>query len=77
MRLPDMFRPTPAPLPNTMAAHQLFLDEALAAYGSHNRHSSLAHAIAIWAVRKMGASRASSFADAIVKGVQLASRGAI
>jgi hypothetical protein len=74
MRLLDIFRPAP-PAPDSAAVHQLFLDEALGLYGPHDRHSGLAQAIGIWAVRKLGASGASTFADAIVKGVQLASRG--
>lgn len=73
------FRPTPAPLsaralPGTMVAHQQFLDEALGAYVGPDRFSSLANAIATWAVRVMGGERASTFADAIVRGVQFVRR---
>jgi len=67
-------RETPEPAPDTMTAHQAFLDEALGVYGIMNRQSSLANAIAIWAVRKMGGDKASTFADAIVRGVQMERR---
>lgn len=59
----------------TMVAHQQFLDEALGAYTGPDRASGLAHAIAVWAVRKMGGERASTFADAIVGAVQIERRG--
>ena len=75
MGLADMFRNTiPTPVPGTMTAHKLMLDEALGAYIGPDRFSSLAHAIAIWSVRKMGGERASKFADAIVGAVQIERR---
>ena len=64
-------------MPDTMAVHQQFLDEALGVYASHDRFSGLAHAIAIWSVRKMGGERASAFVDAIQRAVQLARRGGV
>jgi hypothetical protein len=59
----------------TVVAHHQFLDEALGAYTGPDKFSSLANAIAIWAVRKMGGERASTFADAIVGAVQIERRG--
>ena len=67
-------RPVSA-LSGSMVAHQQFLDEALGAYTGPHRFNSLSHAIAVWAVRKMGGERASAFADAIVGAVQIERRG--
>lgn len=69
-----------APIPavqDTMAAYQQQLDRSLDMFTGPDRFSGLANSIGIWAVRKLGASRASQFADAIVKGVQMASRGQV
>lgn len=50
------------------------LTEALNAYTRPHRSSSLAYALACWAVRELGGDAASSFADALVKGVQIERR---
>jgi hypothetical protein len=79
----NWFKPTPRLSPpisavqDAMVAYQQQLDRSLDAFTGPDRYSGLAHAIAVWAVRKLGASRASQFADAIVKGVQMASRGQV